>query len=251
MSAVNRIVFFILIVAAWQVLAIRHVWDATLFPSPVQVAQTLGHLLSDGTLLDAVAISLRRVLAGYLLSLSIGVPLGILLARQQLANDTIGGVIAGFQSLPSICWLPLALLWFGLNDQAILFVVVMGSMVSITMAVRDGVQNLPPTYVRAARTMGTSDFRLYTDVLFPASLPAILSGAKLGWSYAWRALMSGELLFVSLGLGHLLMMGRELADMSQVMAIMLVIIALGLLSDSLIFGSLERQVRRKWGFGTA
>lgn len=215
------------------------------------MARTLGHLLADGSLLDATAVSLRRVLAGYAISLGIGVPLGVLLGRVPLAEDTLGMLVSGFQSLPSICWLPLALLWFGLNDRAILFVVVMGSLVSIAVAVRDGVKNLPPTYVRAARTMGTSPWRMYTDVLFPASLPAILTGAKLGWSYAWRALMSGELLFVSLGLGHMLMMGRELADMSQVLSVMFVIIVLGLLTDSVIFGSLERHMRRTWGLGAA
>jgi len=251
MSTVKKLIFFIALACAWAILANRHVWDPTLFPSPAQVAKTLGHLLADGSLLDATAVSLRRVLSGYAISLGIGVPLGILLARNQLLEDTIGSLVAGFQSLPSICWLPLALLWFGLNDRAILFVVVMGSLVSITTAVRDGVKNLPPTYVRAARTMGTKGIRMYTDVLLPASLPAILTGAKLGWAYAWRALMSGELLFVSLGLGHLLMMGRDLADMSQVISVMLVIIALGLLTDSLIFGSLERHVRRTWGLGTA
>jgi NitT/TauT family transport system permease protein len=157
-------------------------------------------------------------------------------------------VVTGLQALPSICWLPLALLWFGLNDRAILFVVVMGSLTSVIITVKDGVMNLSPTYVRAALTMGTSPFRLYTDVLLPASLPSILTGAKLGWAYAWRALMAGELLFVSLGLGHLLIMGRELADMSQVMAIMVVISALGLFVDLVIFGALERRVRSRFGF---
>ncbi|AIE84337.1 ABC-type probable sulfate transporter, permease protein [Fimbriimonas ginsengisoli Gsoil 348] len=208
-------------------------------------------MISDGSLLNATAVSLRRVLVGYGISLAIGVPLGILLGRQDWAEQTLGSLVSGFQSLPSICWLPLALLWFGLNDRAILFVIVMGSLVSISVAVRDGVRNLPPTYVRAARTLGTSPLRMYTDVLLPASLPAVLTGAKLGWSYAWRALMSGELLFVSLGLGHLLMMGRELADMSQVLSVMIVIIALGLLTDTVIFGSLERYVRRSRGLGTA
>src|SRR5204862_7945225 len=108
-----------------------------------------------------------------------------------------------------------------------------------------------PVYLRAARTMGTRPFAFYTEVLLPASLPAVLTGAKLGWSFAWRALMSGELLFVSLGLGHVLMMGRELADMSQVMAVMLVIIALGLLTDSCIFGWLEARVRERWGLTNA
>ncbi len=251
MILVRRLVFFAALVAFWQLLAMRHIWDETLFPGPLAVGRTLWGLIADGTLPDAVAVSLRRVMLGYLVSLVIGVPLGILLARQKLADETLGSLVTGFQSLPSICWLPLALLWFGLNDRAILFVVVMGSMVSIAAAVRDGVHNLPPTYVRAARTMGTSGLRLTTDVLLPASLPALMTGAKLGWSYAWRALMSGELLFVSLGLGHMLMMGRELSDMSQVLSVMVVIVALGLLADNMVFGSLERLVRRRWGLGTA
>ena len=248
MTLLRKAAFFAALLVLWEILARRHIWDAT---PPLAVFRTLWELLRDGTLLDATAVSLRRVLLGYAVSLLIGVPLGILIARSKAAEDTVGSLVAGFQSLPSICWLPLALLWFGLNDRAILFVVVMGSMVSITVAVRDGVRNLPPSYVRAARTLGTRGWRLYATVLLPASLPAVLTGAKLGWSYAWRALMSGELLFVSLGLGHMLMMGRELSDMSQVLSVMIVIVALGLLTDHVIFGSLERHVRRTWGLGTA
>ncbi len=235
-------------IALWALLASRHVWDATLFPSPLQVGQTLVDKIRDHSLLDAIAISLRRVLLGFSISLVVGVPLGIVLARQKLLGETVGSLISGLQSLPSICWLPLALLWFGLNDAAIEFVVIMGSFVSITVAVTDGVKNLPPTYVRAARTMGVKGARLYTHVLLPASLPTVLTAAKLGWSYAWRALMSGELLFVSFGLGHMLMMGRELADMSEVIAVMIVIVAIGLFTDGVIFGGLERGVRDRFGF---
>ena len=218
-----------------------------LFPSPWKVGQTLISELRDGTLLNATAISLRRVLLGYGISLMVGIPLGILLATSQLIEDTVGSLVSAIQSLPSVCWLPLALLWFGLNDKAILFVIVAGSLVSISVAVQDGVKNLPPTYVKAAQTMGTPTIRIYSHVLLPASLPAVLTGAKLGWAYAWRALMSGELLFVSLGLGQMLMQGRELADMSQVLSVMIVIMGLGLMTDRVIFGSLERHVRRRWG----
>ena len=244
-------IFFACLIALWAIIAKLQIWDPTLFPSPWQVAKTLWGAVRDGTLLSATMVSLRRVLLGYFVSLLLGIPLGVLLARKPLLEDTIGALVAGFQALPSICWLPLALLWFGLNDRAILFVVVMGSLVSVTVAVQDGVKNLAPTYVRAARTMGTWRLPLYTEVLIPAALPALLTGAKLGWAYAWRALMSGELLFVSLGLGHMLMMGRELADMSQVLAVMLVIIAIGLLTDRLVFGTLERRVRERWGTARA
>jgi NitT/TauT family transport system permease protein len=215
------------------------------------VVATLWHGLQDRSLLIAAGVSLRRVLAGYALSLAVGVPLGVLLARCRWLEETVGSLVLGIQTLPSICWLPLALLWFGLNDRAILFVVVMGAVLAVTVAVQDGVKNLPPVYQRAAQTMGVGRLALYTEVLLPASLPAILTGAKLGWSFAWRALMSGELLFVSLGLGHMLMMGRELADMSQVVAVMLIIVGLGLLADRAIFGVLEERVRARWGLGRA
>jgi NitT/TauT family transport system permease protein len=215
------------------------------------VAQTLWATITDGSLLLATAVSLRRILIGYGLSLILGVVLGTLLARIRWLEETVGSLVMGLQTLPSICWLPLALLWFGLNDTAILFVVVMGALLAVTVAVQDGVKNLPPVYARAARTMGVRPLAMYTEVLLPASLPAILTGAKLGWSFAWRSLMAGELLFVSLGLGHMLMMGRELADMSQVMAVMLVIIALGLFTDRAIFGALEHRVRERWGMARA
>lgn len=242
--------FFVLLTAFWAILSKANVWDATLFPSPFQVARTLWEGLQDGTLLIAMGTSLRRVLLGYAISLLVGVPLGIALARSKFLDDTLGALVNGLQALPSICWLPLALLWFGLNDRAILFVVVMGAVLAITISVQDGVKNIPPVYLRAATTMGVRPFSFYTEVLLPASLPSLLTGAKLGWSFAWRALMSGELLFVSLGLGHQLMMGRELADMSQVIAVMLVIIAIGLLVDRAIFGALEKQVRERWGLNS-
>ncbi len=247
----QRILFFAALIGIWALIAARHIWDPTLFPGPWRVADTLWQEIRDGSMLHASAISLRRVLMGYSISLAIGVPLGILLATRKWLEMTVGSLVSSLQSLPSICWLPLALLWFGMNDRAILFVVVAGSLVSITVAVQDGVKNLSPTYVRAAQTMGTPQLKIYIDVLLPASLPAILTGAKLGWGYAWRSLMSGELLFVSLGLGQMLMQGRDLADMSQVISVMIVIMALGLLTDRVIFGSLERHVRRKWGMAVS
>ena len=244
-------IFFAALLALWAIVARLGIWERTLFPSPWRVAEALWHSIQDRSLLIATGVSLRRVLTGYALSLVLGVPLGVLLARCRWLEETLGSLVLGIQTLPSICWLPLALLWFGLNDSAILFVVVIGSAMAVTLAVQDGVKNLPPVYQRAAETMGVRRLALYTEVLLPASLPAILTGAKLGWSFAWRALMSGELLFVSLGLGHMLEMGRELADMSQVVAVMLVIVGLGLVTDRAIFGVLETRVRERWGTARA
>jgi NitT/TauT family transport system permease protein len=169
------------------------------------------------------------------------------MAQQRWLKETLGMLVMGLQALPSICWLPLALLWFGLNPEAILFVVVMGSVLAIAQATEDGVRNTPPIYLRAASNLGARGWQLYPYVVLPAALPSIITGMKLGWSFAWRSLLAGELLYALPGLGNLLLMGRELNDMAQVMAVMLVIILLGLVTDQLVFGSLERRVRDRWG----
>ncbi len=246
-----RVAFFAVLLIAWEVLFLLRLWPPYVFPSVSSVVGSLVAGFTDGSYPLAIAVSLRRILIGYGLSLAGGIPLGLLLGRAKIVQDTLGSIVLGLQALPSICWLPLALLWFGLSEKAILFVVIMGAVLSVTLATADGVHNTPPLYLRAARTMGARGLMLYTGVILPAALPAILSGMKLGWSFAWRSLMAGELLYVSLGLGQLLTMGRELNDMSQVIAVMLVIVAIGLLVDRALFSPVERRVRERWGLHTA
>lgn len=221
------------------------------FPSPLHVASTFVDLAQNHNLAQATAASLKRVTEGFLMSLVIAVPLGILMGRNRGLDQTLGPLVGALQSLPSICWMPISLMWFGLNDAAILFVVVMGSAVSMIIAIRDGVRNLPPGYVQAARTLGANGISLITDALFPATQATIVIAAKLGWAYAWRALMSGELLFATLGLGHDLTLGRELGDMSQVVAVMFTIMLLGVATDNFIFAPLEALVRERWGYDRA
>ena len=246
-----RLLFFVALLAAWEALFRLRLWPSYVFPSMLSVGESLRLGLADGSYPLAIAVSLRRILMGYGLSLVIGIPLGLLLGRIKFVQDTVGTMVLGLQALPSICWLPLALLWFGLSERAILFVVVMGAVLSVTLSTADGVRNTPPLYLRAARTMGAQGLTLYTRVILPAALPAIISGMKLGWSFAWRSLMAGELLYVSLGLGQLLTMGRELNDMSQVIAVMLVIVAIGLLVDRALFTPVERRIHERWGLHAA
>jgi len=164
-----------------------------------------------------------------------------------LVKDTVGGLVLSLQSLPSLCWLPLAVLWFGLSEKAIIFVVVMGSFLAVTINTEAGVRHVPKIYLMAGRNLGARGYRLLLYVVLPASLPHVVTGLKQGWAFAWRSLISGEMIFVSLGLGHLLMMGRDLNDMSRVLAVMTVIMAIGYLVDRLIFENLEVHIRHKWG----
>ena len=188
---------------------------------------------------------------GYGISVFFGIVLGLLIGKIKVLDETIGGFVVGLQTLPSICWLPLAVLWFGLNESAIIFVVIMGSLLSVVIATDSGVKNIQPIYLRAGRNMGADGLCMFTQVVLPAALPSILMGLKQGWSFAWRSLMAGEILFMSLGLGHLLNVGRELNDMSQVIAVMIVIGCIGVFMDMIFFGLLERKVRRVWGLEKA
>ncbi len=241
--------FYAALLLLWWVLAARRIWPPYLLPSPADVGGFLVGAIKDGTLLGAVVTSALRVLTGYAISLVLGTLLGLALARVRVLDETVGSAVVGLQSLPSICWFPLALLWFGLNEKAVLFVVVMGALFAVTLAVRAGVRGLPPLLLRAARSLGATGWSLWRYVLLPAILPAFLSGMRQGWAFAWRSLMSAELLSQSLrlGVGHLLAEGRDFNDMNKVLGMIAVILAFGLLVDRTLFYPLERLVARRWG----
>jgi NitT/TauT family transport system permease protein len=242
-----RLLFLVGLVLFWELVCRLRLWPEYIFPPPSSVAESLLGSIQKGTMWIAIRGSLWRLIQGYAIALVIGLLLGLLLAEVRWFKNTFGLLVMGMQTLPSICWLPLALLWFGLNPRAIMFVVVMGAVFSIAQSTEDGIRNTAPVYVQAARNLGARGVRLYISVIFPAALPSIITGMKLGWSFAWRSLMAGELLYALPGLGNMLMMGRELNDMSQVMAVIGVIIALGLITDHWLFGALERRVRERWG----
>lgn len=221
--------------------------DPEALPGPGLVLGTLLARLRDGSLLAAIWLSFRRLAVGYFLSLLVGGVLGLLMTSSERFRAGAGPIITGLQALPSVCWVPLGLLWFGLSDAAILFVIVLGSSLGIAIAIDAGCRNIPPLFVRAARTMGASGLTLYRRVVLPAAFPQILTGLRLAWAFAWRSLMAGELLFVTGGLGQLLEVGRELGDMSQVVAVMLVIVLLGLTTEYLLFARLQESLRVRWG----
>jgi NitT/TauT family transport system permease protein len=246
-GSLRRVLFLAALLLVWEGASRLGLWRSWVFPSPLAIARSFGAGIVDKTIPLGILVSMRRLLVGYAISLVAGVALGLSLARSQTLRDSIGTVVTGLQALPSICWLPMALLWFGLSEAAILFVVIAGSLLAITVATEAGVRNVPPLYTRAARTMGARGATLYLRVILPAALPAILSGMRLGWTFAWRSLMAGELLFVSGGLGQLLATGRELGDMARVMAVMVAIVTLGLVTEVLFFQRLEARVREVWG----
>lgn len=242
------------VVIVWQLfytlgVDVLSLWKAYAMPSPSGVAKSLGQLVQNGSLLPAIGFSLLRGLAGYLISVVAGCALGLLMNCFPYLHRNLRPLVMGIQTLPSICWVPFSILWFGLTQQAIIFVVVMGSAFSIAIASDNAIRNVPPIYKKAALTMGASSRQIYREVILPASFPELISGLKQGWSFAWRALMSGEVMTTCIGLGQTLITGRNLADINQVMLVMIVIILIliGIFIDQMFFGKLERHVYQKRG----
>jgi len=207
----------------------------------------LAYTAADGSLIYGVATSMWRLIVGLAIAISGGIVLGIFMARVEIVNQTIGSLVLGLQSIPSIAWVPLAILWFGLTDGGIIFVTAIGAIFAVTINTYTGVKNIDPNYIAAARNMGAKGSQLITSVLIPAAFPYMISGFKQGWAFAWRGLIGAELLFSFLGLGFLLNVGRQLTDVSQVISIMLVIMGIGILVDGFVFKRIENKVMSRWG----
>src|SRR5277367_3652068 len=241
----KQVIFYSALIGLWALLAKLRIWPPYLFPPPWGVAHALWDGFSDHSFWIGIAVTMKRMLIGYTLSVVLGMILGLGVASSKFLEETVGGLLVSLQSLPSICWWPLALLWFGLNQNAILFVVIMGSLLSVTLAMEDGRKQMPKIFGMAGRNLGAKGFKLFWYVMLPASLPFIVSGLKQGWAFAWRSLITAEMLYLSLGLGQVLMMGRDLNDMSAVIAVMLLIIALGYIIDGVVFKGMERHLQNK------
>lgn len=244
------IAFFVALLVAWELTVRSGRWSPVILPSPWKVAEYLWSSVLDGSMAEAMWVTLQRLVVGYALGVALGLPVGLLCASSRYVDDTLGALALGFQTLPSVCWIPLALLWFGQTETAMLFVVVMGTLWSVALATSMGARTMPAVYDKVARTMGSRGIHKWTRVILPASLPFLVSGMKQGWAFAWRSLMAAEIYVTILsgfGLGQLLHYGRELNAMEQVIGVMLVIVAIGLMADKALFAPWERFVKLRWG----
>lgn len=242
--------FFFVLLLIWQILTVAKIWPPYLVPSPLDLFRYLIQSFSNGTMERAILVTLERLIFGYLSGVLIAIPLGLLVARYEFLEDTLGTLALGLQTLPSICWAPIAILWFGQSEWAMFFIVIMGCLWSILLATSSGVRHVPPLFIRAAETLGSKGLYTWTHVILPAAFPHILSGMKQGWAFAWRSLMAAEIyitILTGFGLGHLLHWSRELHAMDAVLAIMLIIILIGFFVDKLFFAPFENLVHRRWG----
>ncbi len=218
-------------------------------PMPVDDPRAPGTPVIGSPLVSALTYSGLRMAIGFTAALAFGVAAGLLLWRITFVDSLLGPLFLGLQTLPSVCWVPLAILTFGINERGILFVLFMGSAFSMAIAMRDGLRALPPIYRAAGIMLGARGLRLYFRVLLPASLPAFAGTLRQGFSFAWRSLLGAELILLTQrrGIGFLLNVGRDFADVAQVVAVMIVMIAVGMAVDRWCFAIIERRVRTRFG----
>ncbi|MFJ5268672.1 ABC transporter permease [Streptomyces sp. NPDC088358] len=241
-----------LVLVVWQSLvSFDIVTDPSKLPSPSAVWDEARNAWLQGTLLDYVWTSVSRGLLGFLLALVIGTPLGLLVARVRFVRAAIGPVLSGLQSLPSVAWVPPAVIWLGLNNSMMYAVILLGAVPSIANGLVSGVDQVSPLFLRAGRTLGATGLRGTWHIVMPAALPGYLAGLKQGWAFSWRSLMAAEIIASSpdlgVGLGQLLENGRNASSMSMVFLAIFLILFVGIAIDLLVFSPLERRVLRGRG----
>jgi NitT/TauT family transport system permease protein len=246
-----KVLAIALVLAIWQIAYLAKIKPHDIFPGPATVLPDLWDQAHHSLLWQAIKTTLERAVIGYALALVIGSVIGLLVARINVLRAAVGSIITGLQTMPSIAWFPFAIIFFGENTSAIVFVIVLGAAPSIANGLIAGVDYTPPLLLRAGKTMGLGGVALYRYLIVPASLPTFVAGLKQGWAFAWRSLMAGELLVLvanTSSIGVLLSNDQSNLDMAGAISVMIVILILGMIVDSL-FGGMDRRIRRRRGLG--
>ncbi|MDQ6753313.1 MAG: ABC transporter permease [Actinomycetota bacterium] len=241
----------IVLVIIWQLYVVLAHRRADLVPGPLDVMSSLAGLWGEGKVQQAVWTSVQRGIIGFLISAVIATPIGLLLAQVRPLRTAFGPLISGLQVLPSVAWVPAAIIWFGLSDGTVYFVLLMGAIPSIINGLIAGVDQIPPQYRRMGRVLGASRLEMALQIVLPAALPGYLAGLKQGWAFSWRSLMAAEIIAmggsIGFGLGSLLQQGRDLSEMGTVMSAILLILAVGIAVELAVFAPLERRLLRGRG----
>ncbi|KQR15940.1 ABC transporter permease [Cellulomonas sp. Leaf334] len=238
------------LLVVWQVAYLLELKPPYALPSPADTWHTLLGTIQDGSAWRAVTLSVQRAAVGFSMSVVVGVAIGVALAASPLLRRAFGPIITGLQSLPSVAWVPAAIIWFQLTDATMYAVILLGAVPSIVNGLLAGTDQVPPLYLRVGRVLGATGWTRIRFVLLPAALPGFLGGLKQGWAFAWRSLMAAELIVqtgLGTGLGQILDLGRVTSDMSLVIASIGLIFLVGIVIELVVFAPLERHVLHSRG----
>jgi NitT/TauT family transport system permease protein len=235
-SVLPPLVTLVLAVCVWHVLWWLAIWPEYKLPPPAAVWQVIWERVREGEAPAILWTSLHRAVLGFLAAVLIATPLGLLVAKVRVVRAAIGPLLSGLQSLPSVAWVPAAVLWF-------------------TNGLVAGIDQIPPILPRVGVVLGAGRWENARHILLPAALPGYLAGLKQGWAFSWRSLMAAELIAVSpqlgFGLGAFLDNGRALSDLPMVMAAIFLILLVGIGIELMVFRPMERSVLRSRGLAGA
>ncbi|GAA5174173.1 ABC transporter permease [Pseudonocardia eucalypti] len=248
------LVAVLLFLAVWQALWAAAFWPEFKLPSPASVWQAVAAEVATGRVWSVLWTSVSRAFLGFFIALLIATPLGLLVAKVRVVRSAIGPLLQGLQSLPSVAWVPAAVLWFGLTDATIYFVVLLGSIPSIANGLVAGIDQIPPILPRVGQVLGARGLTSARHILLPAALPGYLAGCKQGWAFSWRSLMAAEIIaagpLLGLGLGAYLKEGSDFNNMPTVIAAIFLILLVGIGIELLLFRPVEKRVLRARGLAT-
>jgi NitT/TauT family transport system permease protein len=239
-----------LVIGLWQAAVMSGWRPEFVLPSPFTALDQLWQDLGTAELWEAIGTTMRRAAVGFAIAVAIGGVIGAAVSRSRVLRTAVGSLITGLQTMPSIAWFPLAVLLFKRTEAAILFVIVLGAAPSVANGLISGIDQVPPILLRAGRVLGARGLSSWRHVVIPAALPNVVAGLKQGWAFAWRSLLAGELLVTianKSSIGVELDTARQLADSVGVLAMMIVILAIGVIVDAVFFGTVERSLARRRG----
>lgn len=241
----HRILPLCLLIALWACISsLIAAW-----PSPLAIWHQLSERFSSPDFRVALLGSLRRMAIGYGLVAALGVSGGLLLGRFKWMDELLGSIAVALHAIPGAAWVPLAILWFGATERAVIFTILLGATGIVVVETDQGIRHVPPLLVRAARTMGARGLNFFWHVVVPAAIPQIVNGLRLAWAFGWRALMAGELLTAIPGLGQMLSSVAKAGQLDALLTLMLIMAAIGMIVDGLVFKRLEHMIRLRWGLG--
>lgn len=252
-AVVAPIVAVLVLLGLWQVLVWAQVRPIWVLPGPLDVWTAFTQELGWGEAVRAAWTSLSRGVVGFIVSVVLGTIVGVVIGQVPILRKALRPLLSAMQSLPSVAWVPAAILWFGLSNATMYAVILLGAVPSVAMGLISGLDQTPPLLIRAGRVLGAGRWDMIRHVLLPAALPTYLAGTKQGWAFAWRSLMAAEIIVSSpklgVGLGQLLNQGRDLSDVSLVVVAIVLVLIVGIAVDTLFFSPLERHVLRRRGLG--
>ena len=244
----------VLLLTAWEGYVRLGLQPRSVVPGPTDVAAALGTLWRSGQAQTALGTSLGRGFFGFVVAVAVATPVGVLIACIGWLRVSLGPLISGLQVLPSVAWVPAAIVWFGLSDATVYFVVLMGAVPSVVNGLLSGVDHVPTLVRQVGRVLGANPWEQVRYVVLPAALPGYVTGLRQAWAFSWRSLMAAEVIAVGgrlgVGLGTLLQQGRARNDMTTVVAAILLILVVGVLVEVAVFAPLERTLLRRRGLST-